>query len=343
MERADLRSVAVRPAMGNERDNWDQLMREHHYLGLRHLVGESIRYMALMNGEVVALLGWTSAAYKSGPRDSWIGWDEDTRHKRLIFLANNSRFLILPGVHIKNLASRILALNLKRLPEDWLNAYGHPVCLAETFVDQKRFSGACYRAASFIELGQTRGFRRNAGYYYPHGDVKTILVREIHKDALSWLTAPFLSPGLLLGKRPLVDINRLVVNGPGGLTEHLVAVADPRRPRGVRYQQAVTLTMIVCAVVSGASTYKDLSYWSKTLSQETLRKLGSHRGSTVRGWVPPSESTTRRTFQAVDMSDLCQTVTAWLTAQGLSRLIGATTERLRSFRGLDRKVVTVHD
>lgn len=181
MERpTDLQSLSVRPIQGEERNNWDQLMATHHYLGIRHLVGESVRYVALLNGQWVALLGWSSAAFKSAPRDQWIGWSEEQRHQRLKFVVNNSRFLILPDCRIKNLASKTLALNLKRLPADWLKAYGHPVWLAETFIDHTRFTGACYRAAGFIPLGQTRGFGRNAGRYYVHGQAKTILVRPLH-------------------------------------------------------------------------------------------------------------------------------------------------------------------
>ncbi len=134
------KELIVRPIRGEERQMWDQLMAAHHYLGLKQLVGESIRYVALFNGQWAALLGWTSAAYKSGPRDRWIGWDDDTRHKRLKFLANNSRFLMLPEVRVKNLASQILAANLKGLPGDWVKAYGHPVWLTETFIDPTRFS-----------------------------------------------------------------------------------------------------------------------------------------------------------------------------------------------------------
>jgi len=110
-------------------------MAAYHYLGFKHLVGESTRYVALLEEQWIALLGWSSAAFKSAPRDQWIGWSEEQRPQRLKFLANNSRYLILPGILVKNLASKTLALNLKHLSADWLADYGHPVLLAETFVD----------------------------------------------------------------------------------------------------------------------------------------------------------------------------------------------------------------
>ena len=95
-----LKSLVVRPIDNTERDRWDSLMRKHHYLGFRQLVGESIRYVALMQGRWVALIGWASAAYKNGHRDQWIGWSHEQRIKRLRFVVNNSRFLLLPGISI---------------------------------------------------------------------------------------------------------------------------------------------------------------------------------------------------------------------------------------------------
>lgn len=328
----DLQSLVVRPIRGEERKAWDQLMATHHYLGFRHLVGESIRYVALLNGQWVALLGWSSAAYKTGPRDRWIGWDEDMRHKRLKFLANNSRFLILPGVRVKNLASRTLALNLKRLPEDWVVAYGHPVWLAETFIDHTRFAGTCYCAAGFIPLGQTRGFRRNAGYYYIHGQTKTILVRPLHRDAGQWLTAPFLSPALLLGNSPLVDLNRLPVWEPGGLVERLQLVTDPRMPRGVRHNSAVILAVAVCATLSGASSYLELGRWAASLPQQTLKRIGCQISQQKRCFAPPSESTIRRTMQAVDITELGRTVAGWLINQGQEKIAACAVQRIHSLR-----------
>jgi len=323
------KELIVRPIRGEERETWDQLMAAHHYLGLKHLVGESIRYVALLNGQWVALLGWTSAAYKSGPRDKWIGWDEDTRHKRLKFLANNARFLILPEVRVKNLASQILAANLKRLPGDWVKVYDHPVWLTETFIDHARFAGTCYRAAGFLPLGQTRGFRRNAGYYYEHGAAKTILVRPLHQQARQWLTAPFLSPALLMGKNPLADLNQLSVEE---LLTRLKEVAIPRMPRGVRHQSSVVLTVIVCAVLSGAESFLGLGRWAANLPQNTLRRLGAQRSPKQRRFVPPNEITFRRALRVVDMPSFCRAVAGWLDSQGLKSVTPSVLERLRSLR-----------
>lgn len=122
----------------------------------------------------VALLGWCAAALKCQARDRWIGWPEVVQWQRLSLVVNNARFLILPGERVRNLASRVLALNLKRLSGDWELAHGHPVWLVETFVAPRRFAGTCYRAAGWLEVGTTRGYGRRAGRYEAHGEPKTV-------------------------------------------------------------------------------------------------------------------------------------------------------------------------
>jgi hypothetical protein len=136
---------------------WDYLVHHHHYLGLPKLVGEHLRYLVYINGQVVACLSWASAAWKVKARDQFIGWDEETKRRNLQLIANNTRFLIPDWVRVKHLACRVLALNLRRLSADWQRIYDHPVYLAETFVDISRFEGTCYRAANFIFVGQTKG------------------------------------------------------------------------------------------------------------------------------------------------------------------------------------------
>ncbi|MBF7083019.1 DUF4338 domain-containing protein [Desulfallas sp. Bu1-1] len=333
----NLKTLVVRPIRKKERKTWDELMSAHHYLGFRQLVGESIRYVALLDGKWVALLGWCSAAFKSGPRDRWIGWSDKQRLQRLRFIANNSRFLILPGIRIKNLASRILALNLKRLSSDWLKAYDHPIYLAETFVDHSRFAGTCYRAAGFVALGKTRGFGRNAGRYFVHGEEKTILIRPLRQNARQWLSAPFGGPALVDRKhKALVDLNRLAIDGTNGLLERLAMLEDPRMRREISHSQVLVLAVIVCACLSGARSYMDLGRWASALPQNLLRQLGCRLGETARRYVPPSESTLRRTMQSIDVGELCRVVAAWLTDQGFRAPATRAAENLQAFRARDR-------
>ena len=127
--------LEVRPIFPCEQSLWNDLVKKHHYLGLRAIVGEAMRYVALLDGQWVALVGFGAAALKSRHRDCFIGWKPAIQWQRLKLVANNVRFLILPDIRIKNLASKVLSLTTKRLSADWLELHGHPILLAETFVD----------------------------------------------------------------------------------------------------------------------------------------------------------------------------------------------------------------
>lgn len=161
---------------------WDYLVHHHHYLGRPRIVGEHLRYLAFLKGRVVACLGWASAAFKVADRDRFIGWDPETRRRNLPGVANNVRFLILPWIRIPHLASKLLALNLRRLRSDWQKAYGHPLYLAETFVDLSRFPGTCYQASNWIEAGQTKGSAKRGNDYHYHGQPKAIYLYPLHRN-----------------------------------------------------------------------------------------------------------------------------------------------------------------
>ena len=151
-----LRAVRVRPTRGlEERCRWDQLVRQHHYLPFQGLVGRGLRQVAELDGQWVALVGWQAGAFKLKARDRWIGWIPQQQFRRLHLIANNTRFVLLPGPHRPNLASRVLGLSLRRLSSDMRALHGHPVLVAETFVDPSRFGGTCYRASNWLGLGRT--------------------------------------------------------------------------------------------------------------------------------------------------------------------------------------------
>lgn len=175
--------VEVRPIAAEERAGWRLFMGRYHYLGDRPIVGEHLLYVALRDGEVVALLGWASAALHVPARERYIGWDEPTLRRRLHLVANNVRFLVPPWVRVKCLASRVLALCLRRLSRDWQAAWGHPVHLAETFVDTARFKGTCYRASNWTYLGKTAGRSKRGNDYLHHDAPKAVFVYPLHRRA----------------------------------------------------------------------------------------------------------------------------------------------------------------
>lgn len=157
--------VEVVPARHHDSLSFSSYLSQHHYLGYRGPVGESVAYLVRdCLGRDLACVLFGAAAWKTKPRDAWIGWDESTRARRLPFVANNHRFLILPWVRVPHLASHILGRIARRLAVDWTTKYGHPVYLLETFVERERFKGTCYRAANWTCVGQTRGRSRQDRY-----------------------------------------------------------------------------------------------------------------------------------------------------------------------------------
>jgi len=304
-------TLLVRPIIAAERETWDALMNQHHYLGFRVIVGESLRYAAFLGNRPVALIGWGAAAFKSRHRDAWIGWEAHLKWQRLRFIANNVRFLILPDVHIPNLASRILGQNLKRLSSDWQKTFGHNILVVETFVDTSRFRGTCYKAAGFIALGETRGFRRNGGKYYQHGQPKTILVRPLRPDACRLLSDPFSNP-TLFQEEGIMDIQTLNIDGKAGLIEYLRSIPDHRKKRGIRHCSLSILAVSVCAVLSGAKTYIAVAEWASRCSQAMLVKLWCPKSNKTGKRVPPSEPTLRRFLGEADAEAVDKTVNAWL-------------------------------
>jgi hypothetical protein len=153
--------VGMAPPRHPDRQIFSDYLAQHHYLGYRGPVGESLAYLVRdCQGRDLGCVLFGAAAWKTKPRDAWIGWDDSTRARRLAFVANNHRFLILPWVRVPHLASHILGRLCRRLAEDWQTAYGHPVHLLETFVERGRFKGTCYRAANWTCVGQTQGRSR---------------------------------------------------------------------------------------------------------------------------------------------------------------------------------------
>ena len=157
---------------------WNGLIDRYHYLGYTPLPGAQLRYLIHCDHGVLGAIGFGAAAWKVAARDRWIGWDAPCREAHPGRVLNNARFLILPWVQVKNLASKVLALAAKRIPDDFAARYGERPVLLETFVEIPRFRGTCYRAANWERLGETTGrgkldrhhraaLPRKAIYVYP--------------------------------------------------------------------------------------------------------------------------------------------------------------------------------
>jgi SRSO17 transposase len=155
---------------------WDYYVRRFHYLGCRKLLGHRLKYLAVIENHPVAALSWSAPALKITDRDRFIGWSDDQRKNHLDRIANNSRFLILPWVDVRNLASHVLSLNIKRLVKDWEQRFGKKLWLLETFVDPSRYKGTSYKAANWHHVGKTNGFGKQGRGYVHHGSIKEVYV-----------------------------------------------------------------------------------------------------------------------------------------------------------------------
>ena len=133
------------------------ILRDIIILDILPLPGAQLRYFIKAGKQVVALTGFGAAAWQTAPRDQFIGWNHDQRKKNLNLIVNNARFLILPWIKSKNLASKILSLTARRLQYDWEEKYKIRPVLLESFVQKNQFAGTCYKAANWINVGQTKG------------------------------------------------------------------------------------------------------------------------------------------------------------------------------------------
>jgi len=168
---------------------WNEYIHRYHYLGLGTLVGPHIRYLIEFEGGWLAAMGFCGAAWALRPRDEWIGWSRIQRQQRLHLVINQARFLILPWVRSKNLASHLLALSARWLLRDWEAKYGHRPLLLETFVDSRRYSGTCYRAANWVHLGVSQGRGKMDRYTRRQLPTKDICVYPLDRRAREKLRA----------------------------------------------------------------------------------------------------------------------------------------------------------
>ena len=166
---------------------WNEYIDRYHYLGYTPLPGAQLRYFIRSEDRILALVGFSAAAWKVAPRDDYIGWDAEMRKKNLHLVVNNARFLILPWIRSKTSPRRILSMAAKRIACDWHARYGYTPVLLETFVEKERFTGVCYKAANWIRVGETQG-RGKLDVRNEHKlPVKSVWLYPLRKDFKGWL------------------------------------------------------------------------------------------------------------------------------------------------------------
>jgi len=159
------------------------LLHQHHYLSHTGSVGLNLKYLVRdRHGRPVSCLLFGSAAWQCAVRDEFIGWSAAERQRALQQITNNTRFLVMPWVEVRHLASHVLSRVLRQLRADWHRKYARPLHLVETFVDTSWFVGSCYRAANWIEVGQTTGRTRQDRSNQIQVPPKRVLVYPLRRE-----------------------------------------------------------------------------------------------------------------------------------------------------------------
>ena len=241
--------VSVRLLCEPERPEFDRLLREEHYLQSSVLVGQSLRYVAKLDGQWLALVTFSAPALHLKARERWLRWSPRQRARRLGWVVNNSRFLVRPQrQRYPNLASRVLALCLRRLCADWEERWGHPVLVVESFVDESRYRGTCYRACGFEAVGATGGFARaSRDFYLPHGAPKQLYLRELRPRARHRLRQARLPAALAVHEADLAGPCPFRAPALESLLARFATLPDARRGHGLRHRQRFLLSPITCA------------------------------------------------------------------------------------------------
>jgi hypothetical protein len=314
-----LDQIVVRLIEPQEQDRWNQLVSQHHYLKNAHLVGERLCYVVEYQGQWLALLGWSAAAYHIRARDQWIGWNDNQRRARLRLVANNARFCLLtqPGQY-PNLASRAMGLNLARLAADWQQAYGHPIVLAESFVDPQLFRGTAYKASGWKAAGQSAGFKRVAqDFYEAHERPKQLFLRELVKHAARKLRQRHL-PEWLQAHEQKIDLSCQMANDQMSSfwqTLHQ-ALPESRQVHGLRHKQATVLTIVFAFLRSGGQGgHRAVAAFARDLRPTQRAALRCWFNRKTKSYDVPTENCIYRVLKAVRVLEFQQAVWAWQQAR----------------------------
>jgi hypothetical protein len=292
-----------------------ELLAAHHYLGAPNPVGERLWYATLdADGDWLGVLLFAAASRRLRHRDQWIGWSDEQRRRRLTLVVNNTRFLLLPDRTTPNLGSAVLSRVAARLSGDWMERYGHPVLVAETFVDPQLFRGTVYIAAGWTPLGHTQGNQRvSRDYYEPHDRPKLLFARELVRGACRSLQAEHLKPALATVE---ADSLPRCTESPAEL-KNLSALFRERVPeyrnrKRCIYPVHALLGIMAAAYLADAPRgQKDLEVFAKSLSQGQLKALGVRRDTKTGHCSSPDQTTLSRMMSNVNADMVEEVLLEW--------------------------------
>ena len=314
-ETSALDQVRVRLISEAERDRWNALVDDKHYLS-SNLVGPTLRYVAELDGRWVGLLSFGQGSYHLREREAHIGWNDVQRGRRLCLVGQNTRFVLLhERGHYPNLASRVLSLACNRVSSDWEARFGNPLVAVETFVDPERFSGGCYLAAGWKRLGETAGFgRRRKDFYQCHDRPKDLWFKVLDRRGFRSLSSRRLPPRL---KAYETEWRVCPFKAPAmeSLFESFEEVPDHRARRGRRYRLQTLLSVIALATVCGFSGHRAIASFASKLTDSQRRRLRCRRNRQSGQYDVPKETCIREVLYALDAEALENVLARWM--QGL--------------------------
>lgn len=345
-QQALLDGVQVRLLPPAARARFDELLSAQHYLKETRVVGEQLRYVAEYQGQWVALLLWSAAAYHLKLREAWIGWSPKQKQRRLPLIANNSRFLILEGFHVPNLASRVMSRCLHRLSADWQQAYGHALLTVESFVDRQQFAGTCYKASGWELLGQTQGCQRHReDFYQRHDRPKQLWVRELQPGARTVLRGPNLPEALRAVDQAHPPECPATGEELQRMSRFFADLPDWRKKK-TDFPVGVLVTVAVCALLSQVCLgQRDLAAFAANLTREQMAALKFPREGKPARFRPPGETTFFRLLSQLDSRRLERALLAWQnhvlgTRDAPGSLVAIDGKELRHSQGM--KIVSAY-
>jgi hypothetical protein len=314
--------VEVRLMRDEERERFDGLLEKEHYLHSSRIGGRHLRYVAEVEGRWVGILSFSGAAPHLKGREKWIGWSPRQRARRLGLVVNNSRFLLMvERERHPNLASKVLGLALRRLAGDWRERWGHRVVVVESFVDESRFKGTCYRACGFEAVGASAGFSRDArDYYTEHKHAKALYLRELVPGARKTLCRPKLPAELAEAEADIAGPCPLRAGELGSLYERFRALEDPRSGHGLHHRVASTMACAAVATLLGAGSYQGYEDVCRRLTRRQLRALHCHYDREKDRYVSPSDTTFFRVLGFIDPAHFERIIAGWLLEQEIGQI-----------------------
>lgn len=317
-----LGKVHVRLLGEDEVGQFNFYLEREHYLESSRFAGQALRYVAEVEGQWVALLTFSAAALHLKARERWIGWSPRQRARRLGLVVNNSRFLVLAErARHPNLASRVMGIALRRLSADWQERWGHPVLVVESFVDESRYRGTCYRACGFEAVGATEGFKRaSRDFYEEHGQPKQLYLREVRPGDRKRLSQARLPRELAGGESDIAGPCPFRAPALESLRKSLAGLPDCRYGHGLRHRQRFVLACAVVCSLMGACGYRAFENTCKKFTQRQLRALGCVADKKDGRYYPPSDSTFQRVLSKADAVAIARIIGQWLLQQEIGTL-----------------------